>query len=289
MVVAMTSFSINDALVKTLDGALGSGQVMAVRGSLACALIVPLLLTRRGIGARLHEALSARVLLRASMEVGGTLTFLMALSRLPFANIAAILQALPLAVTLGAALVFGERVGWRRWLAILVGFGGVLLIVRPGTEGFDSASLLVVLTVGFAATRDLVTRTLPAGFPAMLVSAATIVLVTLAGFGLCLSEGRWQAMEALQWQTLALAALFLILAQQFIVLAMRGGDVAAVVPFRYTSLLCAIVLGYLLFDELPDGWTLAGSAVVVATGLYTLYRETRVGRRVAASRLPTAP
>jgi len=276
MMVAMGSFAFNDALVKTLGGVFGAGQVLAVRGSLAGVLIL-VLLWQRGLLRRWPEALVPIVLLRAAFELAGTLAFLAALVRLPFATISAILQALPLAVTLGAALVFRERVGWRRWLAILVGFGGVMLVIRPGAEAFDTASLWMLLCVACAAGRDLSTRAMPPPLPSLLVSATTIVFGAIGGFGLCLVQGEWVALTGTAWRTLALAALFLLLAHQFIVLAMRRGDVAVVVPFRYTNLLWAIALGLWLFDERPDRWTLLGAAVIVSTGLFTLYRETRRG------------
>lgn len=275
MMLAMAGFSINDALIKTLDGAVPSGQVLAIRNSFAALWFVPLLMQQRLLG-RMREALLPIVMFRASMEFCGTLAFLAALAHMPFASISAILQSLPLVVTFGAALVFGERVGWRRWLAILVGFGGVLLVVRPGSDAFQVVSLFVVLAVVFAAGRDLSTRAMPATLPSSLVSASTVVFGALGGFVLCLVKGQWVAVDGAQLGTLAMASVFVLIAHQFIVLAMRSGDVAFVVPFRYTNILWAIMLGIVLFDEIPDGWTLGGASIIVATGLYTLYRETRV-------------
>jgi len=274
MMLAMAGFSFNDATIKTLDGALPSGQILAIRGLFAVLFFLPLLLRQRLFG-RLSEALLPIVLFRALMELGGTLAFLAALVHLPFASISAILQSLPLAVTLGAALVFREPVGWRRWLAIVIGFGGVLLVVRPGAESFQAVSLLVVLAVCFAAARDLSTRAMPETLPSLLVSASTVLLGAVGGAALVLVQGNWIPMELAQLRTLAMAAAFMLIAQLFIVLAMRSGEVAFVVPFRYTNLLWAIALGLLLFDEVPDAWTLSGAAVIVITGLYTLFRETR--------------
>ena len=275
MMLAMAGFSINDTLIKTLDGSLGNAQMIAVRGTFASAMLVPIL-WRRGLLGRLREALAPPVAARGVAELVGTLLFFAALPILPFANLYAILQALPLVVTLGAALAFGERVGWRRWTAILVGFVGVLIVVRPGTAGFEAASLLVVLAVVCAATRDLIARALPETLPPTLVSSAAVALGALGGYMICAVRHEWTPMTGTEWRTLALAAVFLLVAHLFIVLAMRGDDVASVVPFRYTNLLWAIGLGYAVFGELPDGLTLLGAAVIVASGLYTLYRETRV-------------
>lgn len=285
MVLSMAGFAVNDALVKSLDGALPTTQVMAVRG-LLLSLFIGLVLWQRGLLPRIREALTPMVGLRASMELAAAYCFLMALVALPFASVSAILQALPLAVTLGAALVFRESVGWRRWTAIGVGFAGVMIIIRPGTGGFAPASLWVVVSVVFAAARDLSTRALPAALPSLLVSGATTVLVSVFGFAMVLMGGDWVRMSVQQLGTLSLAALFLFVGYQFIVLSMRIGDVAYVVPYRYTSLLWSIMLGYLVFGEVPDGYTLLGSGVVIAMGLFTLYRELTLTRRSRQSGLP---
>lgn len=285
MVLSMAGFAVNDALVKSLGGALPTTQVMAVRG-LILSILIGLVLWQRGLLPRVREAIIPMVGVRASMELAAAYCFLMALVALPFASVSAILQALPLAVTLGAALVFRESVGWRRWLAIAVGFAGVMIIIRPGTSGFAPASLWVVVSVVFAAARDLSTRALPASLPSLLVSAATAALVSVFGFAMVLVEGSWMGMSLQQLGTLSLAAAFLFVGYQFIVLSMRTGDVAYVVPYRYTSLLWSIMLGYLMFDEVPDGYTLLGSSIVIAMGLFTLYRELTQARRRRQSVLP---
>ena len=272
MVLSMAGFTFNDVLVKSLDGALSSTQVMGVRGACLSALIL-LLLWQRGLLNRLGEAFTALVGMRASMELLATFFFLSALTQMSLASISAILQALPLVVTFGAAILFREPVGWRRWLAIFIGFAGVMIIIRPGTDGFHPASILMVVSVLFAAGRDLATRALPASTPSLIVTAATALLVTVAGFALTLANGTWVPVQGVQLGTLAMASVFLFFGYQFIILAMRTGDIAYVVPYRYTSLLWAVGLGYLVFDETPDKWTIVGSMIVISMGLFTLYRE----------------
>jgi len=272
MVLSMAGFTFNDVLVKSLHGALSSTQVMGVRGACLSALIL-LLLWQRGLLNRLGEAFTALVGMRASMELLATFFFLSALTQMSLASISAILQALPLVVTFGAAILFREPVGWRRWLAIFIGFAGVMIIIRPGTDGFHPASILMVVSVLFAAGRDLATRALPASTPSLIVTAATALLVTVAGFALTLANGTWVPVQGVQLGTLAMASVFLFFGYQFIILAMRTGDIAYVVPYRYTSLLWAVGLGYLVFDETPDKWTIVGSMIVISMGLFTLYRE----------------
>jgi len=275
MLLSMMGFTINDMLVKTLGAALQTTQIIGLRGAILSALIL-LLLWRSKLLPRLAEALCTRVITRALLELGATLSFLTALMQLPMASTTAILQALPLAVTMGAALFFKEQVGWRRWLAIAIGFVGVLIIIRPGLDSFEPLSLLVLLSVLFAAARDLITRGVPARIPSLMISGVSAVVICIGGLILTTIEQTWQPVEPMQWAVLLAAALFLFLGYQFIILAMRSGDIAYVVPFRYTSLLWAILLGYLVFDDIPDALTLLGSSIVVATGLFTVYREIRV-------------
>ena len=272
MVLAMAGFIFNDALVKSLNGELPTTQIMAVRG-LSLSVLIAVLVWQQRLLPRVKEAFIPLVGFRAAMDLAAMFFFLSALTSLPFANISAILQALPLAVTAGAILVFAEPVGWRRWLGIAIGFMGVLIVIRPGLEGFEFASVLVVISVFFAAARDLASRALPAALPSLLVSAATAVLVTVFGFAMWLIQGNWIALEFRHLKVLLPASVFLFFGYQFIVLAMRTGDVSYVVPYRYTSLLWSIFLGYVFFTEVPDTLTLVGSAVVVSMGLYTLYRE----------------
>ncbi|WP_315975661.1 DMT family transporter [Phyllobacterium sp. A18/5-2] len=216
--------------------------------------------------------------LRVIGEVVGTVSFLVALVHVPLALTSAILQALPLVVTMGAAMFFGEPVGWRRWVAIAVGFTGVLIIVRPGNDGVSPYIFLVVITVIFAALRDLATRKVPKAIPVLMISALTSVGVSLAGVAMIGPLGGWTPMTLTNTLLLTLAACCVIVAYHFIILAMREGEISFVAPFRYTSLIWAIVLGFLFFGDLPDLPMIIGSIIVIGSGLYTLYRERTVNR-----------
>jgi drug/metabolite transporter (DMT)-like permease len=208
-------------------------------------------------------------------EIGGTACFLTALFNMPLANASAILQALPLAVTLAAALFFGEPVGWRRYLAIGIGFAGVMVIVRPGTEGFNAYSLWALAAIVFIVIRDLSTRRLTPDVPGPWVAMVTSGVLTAAA---ALAGGfeDWQPPEAESLFALATASICLVVAYVSSVTSMRVGEIGFVQPFRYSLLVWAMLLGIVMFGEWPDGWMLVGSATVVATGLFTLYRERRV-------------
>lgn len=282
MMLSMMGFTVNDLFIKLLDGSLPPGQIMAIRGAILVALIC-LICVQRGVINRVRELFIPAVGVRSIMEVAATLLFLTALTILPFTTISAILQSLPLAVAMGAAVFFKEPVGWRRWLAIFIGFIGVLIIVRPGLDGFHPASLLVLMSVVFAAIRDLVTRKLPTELPSLLVSLSTAAGISIIGALLTTVQNNWQPVSLSQFGLLATAACFLFFGYQFIVLAMRTGEIAYVVPYRYTSLIWTMVFGYFIFSEVPDGYTLLGAFIVISMGLFTLYRELTAGRRVVTS------
>jgi drug/metabolite transporter (DMT)-like permease len=282
MSISMAGFTANDALTKAVMDNMSMAQVMLLRGLFATLLITLYAWSQNALR-NPALALHPMVLLRAAGEMGATLCFLTALSHLPLANISAVLQALPLAVTMGAALFLAEPVGWRRWLAIGIGFLGVLVIVRPGADGFNEYTLLALLCVCFCAVRDIATRKVPAEIPSLFLSTMTAAMVTAAGAVLLVPYGGWEPTSVTDVSLLMLAAVLLLFGYQFIIVAMREGDISFIAPFRYTALLWAIVLGYLAFAEFPDTPTLIGAGIIVASGLYTLYRERIVSRQRPAA------
>jgi drug/metabolite transporter (DMT)-like permease len=288
MAVSMAGFTANDTMVKFVSASMNMGQVMLIRGLFATALIA-LLAWSRGALANPRQLLHPMVALRSAAEAMATVTFLVALQNLPLATTSAVLQALPLAVTMGAALAFGEEVRWRRWLAIAVGFAGVLIIVRPGAEGFNAYAILALVCVVFCTVRDLATKRLPESIPSLLVSTVTAGLVTLCGVLLVGPMGGWTPMTGKSLGLLATAAVLLLVGYHFIISAMRTGDISFIAPFRYTALLWAIVLGFAVFGDIPDGPMIVGATIVVGSGLYALYRERVAGRsRPAAESTGTA-
>ena len=282
MAISMAGFTVNDALTKTVIAEMSAAQVMFVRGVFATVLI-GLLAWHSGVLASLGSLRRPLVAVRALGEVGSTLCFLAALAQMPLANVSAILQALPLAVTMGAALFLSEPVGWRRWCAILVCFAGVMIIVQTGFDGFNSYSLLALLCVAFCALRDLITRRIPDEIPSLAISFATALFVTVAGAVLVVPYGGWTDLTISSTLRLCAAAVLVIVGYQFIIMAMRAGDISFVAPFRYTALVWAILLGLLMFGEVPDAAMILGASIVVASGLYTLYRERNAGKTQPAT------
>ncbi|MCV0396646.1 MAG: DMT family transporter [Rhizobiaceae bacterium] len=287
MSVSMAGFTANDAITKVVSSSMNMGQVMLLRGLFASALILALA-WHRGALIPVRTVASPFVFLRVVGEVCATVFFLVALANMPLANISAVLQALPLAVTMGAALVYGEPVGWRRWLAIAAGFAGVLIIVRPGFEGFNAYSISALICVFFCTVRDLSTKRVPREIPSLFLSSATAIAVTIMGGVLVVPFGGWSPVAATDLALLAAAAVLLLFGYQFIILAMRDGEISFIAPFRYTALLWAIGLGVVVFGELPDAAMIAGATVIVASGLYALYRERVRGESRPAAKA-TAP
>ncbi len=281
MMVAMAAFIVNDTLIKLASERLPLGEIIFVRSAIAGTVILAACLVT-GTIRQLHHLKNRTVVIRTVAEIVSMLLYLVALFRMPIANATAILQALPLAVTAGAALFFNVPVGWRRWSAIIVGFIGVLMIVRPGLEGFDVWALVALASVLTVAVRDLVTRSMPATVPTLGVVLLALLSALVVGAGLFVTE-EWvmPTQQELLW--LAGAAGFLIVGFVTIIIAMRSGDISLVAPFRYSIILWAIVIGYVVWGDVPDPITVAGIVVIVAAGIYSLIRERKRQVVVAAS------
>lgn len=275
MMGSMASFTLNDVLIKVLADDLPLFQIVFLRGILTTILLTFTVAAFGKLSFRIPKGDRGKVALRTFFEIAAMVTFLTALINMQIANATAILSALPLAVTLGALLLFKEPVGWRRLSAICVGAVGVLLIVQPGAEGFNVHSLLALITVVLVAGRDLATRSFSAELPTMTV--AVITAAAICGFGgvMTLTE-EWVNPSAANFLLLAAASVCIIGGYVFSILVMRIGEVAVTAPFRYTSLIFALVLGLVVFAELPNTLALFGAAIVVATGVFTLIRERQV-------------
>lgn len=283
MSLAMAGYTFNDACIKLLSQGLPWFQAVFLRGILVLPVLIVFGRMFGGISLRFSRADWGRVLLRAGCEIAATYFFLTALFHMPLGNVTAILQVSPLTITLAGALFLSEPVGRRRMLAIAVGFLGVMLIIRPGTDAFDVYSLYALAAVVAITLRDLVVRRMSPDVSSMGVALVTALSVTLvAGVG-SLSES-WIMPDAWQILTLLGAAVFIGCGYAFSVMTMRVGDMATVTPFRYSALLWALVLGVVLFGDWPDFWEVLGAVIVVASGTYALLRERlRTRRRVSVA------
>lgn len=278
MIGAMASFALVDMFVKLLSRSQSAGQIIAV-SSLATFAVFALWVWRDGGRLLTPLALNKPLLIRSTGEVIGSIGIVMALALAPLSSVAALGQAQPLAVTLMAALFLGEKVGWRRWSAVFLGFIGVLIIIRPGLGAFDPNLLWVFLYIFGLAARDVASRALPSDVSTPFAVAWAMIPMTLAGATLMPFQGGWQVIgggAALLYIALTLAV---CVALWMITSALRTGEVSTVAPFRYTRILFALTIAFIIFDEVPDLWTWVGAALIVGSGVYAFLRERRLQQR----------
>ena len=289
MLAAMALFVVNDALVKMATSVLPISQVLVVRSIFSCIVMLALVFGMRQAHA-LGAILSPRIALRAALEGCIALGFVTALSHLPIANVSAIFQASTLIIIALAALLGIDRIGWRRWLAVFVGFVGVLLVVKPSPAGFNEYSLLALGTCCIVAIRELITRNIAGDVPSGVVAFWSTAGVMLVGALLGLGEhiagaGAWTQPAWREIGLLMVAALLVAGANFYLITAYRDGDVAIISALRYSVMVFALIIGFLFFGEWPDNLSLLGAGLIIASGLYALHRQrvkNLAARRAAA-------
>lgn len=271
MVGASGCFATNDAIVKFVSQSLPGPQLIFLRSLLAAALFL-LLIRQQGVMPRLAGALQPRVLARSACDAFGTVLYLLSLFHLPLANATAINLAAPVFMTLFAVLFLGERASPARWIAVALGFAGVLAVVQPTGDGFNAWALLCVAGTLLQALRDLLTRGIDPTLPSMVIALSTSVFLALVAGAMTLTEG-WQPVAPRHLLLLALAAGFLATAYLLLIASLRTGDISLTAPFRYSALLFAVVLGQVLWGQWPDPWAWGGIALLVGSGVYAAHRE----------------
>jgi len=283
MVLAMGSFVTNDTLIKVVGQSLPVGEIIMVRGFMAFLLIGAICVQQGALSGITH--LSSRVVFaRNSLDLLSTISFVTALMHMQIANLTAVMQAVPLAVALLSMIFLRERVGAGRMTAIILGFIGVLMIVKPSVSTFNVYEALALVIVFGVALRDIVTKRIPARIPTFVIALGNAGFVTIGGAVLCLVQGmQWP--ELWQFGLLALAAIFLSSGYLFMVATLRLGDLSGTAPFRYSIMVFAIVSGIVVFHEFPDWVSMLGMVLIVGTGLFAAHREARLSdsaRRQAA-------
>lgn len=270
MLTAMSLFVSSDTFMKLAREVYPAGQAIALRTIFALGAGTTLVLLFRE-GSHLRKAVRPYVVLRGLIEATVALTFMWSLGKLPLANITAILMASPIIIVVLAVLMRIERVGWRRSLAVVAGFLGVLLVIRPAPENFDIPAIVALISAVLVAARDLLTRKIGGEIPATVITLTTTAIVGVASLGLGLFEA-WQPAWRVETIYLALAAVLVTIGSVLTVIAFRSGDIGLISGYRYSVVIFAVLIGYLVWGDLPDTWALAGIALIVASGLYTLHR-----------------
>ena len=285
IVGCMTAYTVNDVLVKQILRTYPVGEVIFLRGLIAMLLIGAVAVAlghRREIVTAISPLLSAR----SAFDGLSTAAFITALAHMPLANVAAVLQIGPLLITVLSIVLFREAVGWRRWIAIGVGFIGALLVIKPTPSSFDIWAVIAAASALFAALREISNRRIGHGVPVMVVAFWGAVGITAFGTVFAVTE-TWRMFETGDLMKLFVASVFVGIAIYLMALGFRDVDLSVVAPFRYTYLITSAVGGYLVFAELPDGWTVFGALLIVGSGIYTLHREA-VRRRSLSAEAQTA-
>lgn len=278
MILAMASFTAGDTMTKLMAGEVPVGQIILIRGVVATVIIIAICIRQ---GVIVHAALMFKktILTRSFSDMAGTLFFITALMHMPIANLTAVMQAVPLLVIAFAALFLGEKVGWRRILAILVGLTGVLFIVRPSPASFTFYDGLALCLIVAVALRDIITRKLTIDVPTMIVALGNSVIVMASGLALYPFED-WIMLQPRHLIMLLCSGIFLSIGYICMVLTIRMGDISATAIYRYSVVLFALISGMFVFGEFPDQWALIGIALIVVSGIYALLREMRASRAV---------
>jgi drug/metabolite transporter (DMT)-like permease len=282
MCFAMAVFIVNDTAVKLASQSLSVGQVVFLRGVMG-SLIALAVIARQGAWSDFRHFRQPLVAGRAALEGLIAITFIGALALLPIATVTAVFLSSPLMITVAGALLLGERVRWRRSLAVIIGFMGMLIVVRPTGEGLNAGMWLIIVSTVMIVARDLLTRRIPAEVSSRAVAVGTILATTVVGAVLSVLQP-WRPIDAWSFAMLVVAAVAVTAGNYAIIVAFRAGEVSVVSPFRYTLMLWAVLSGLTVFGHWPDAVTWLGIALIVSAGLYTLYREAVVGVEATPAR-----
>lgn len=270
MIAANACFIANDALMKLVMQRIPLGQSIFLRG-IVTGLIFLAIFRFTSAAIDMKALIDRRVGYRVLAEIVASGGYLFALIGMPIGDLAGLLQLVPLAIMAGAAIFLGEKIGWRRWTAAAVGLIGALLIVRPGIN-VSSYQVMAIICMAAIVVRDLITRRLPANLSSLAISATSATGLALSGLALGLTE-TWALPDPTTTAYLAVAAVFLVGANTWLVTAMRTGEIGVVGPFRYTALFWAILAGYMIWGEIPQLWSWIGMVILVAAGTYSLHRQ----------------
>ena len=277
MTLSMGGFAIEDVFLKILSERIPVSQILIYVGSLA-VFSLGILSKIKKIPILRYDVYSNRLfVIRAISDMIGAILMVTAISLMPLSTVSSILQTLPLLITFGAVLIFREKVGWRRWSAVFIGFVGVILILKPGLGDFQISSFVALLAVSFLALRDLVTRKINKDIHSITIALYAFILTVFGGIISIPLFGQFVTLTLTQWFVVFAITLFGVFSYLMLVLATRSGDISVISPFRYTRLVFALILAIIILNERPDILTLLGAALIVASGYYTIRREKVLG------------
>lgn len=287
MIAGSSIFAANDAFSKLALQHIPTSQVIAVRGLMA-ALLLGGLVVWKGLLPMVRYGLDRYVLLRAMAEAGVAILFITSIITLSIADATAILQVAPLVTMAIAVLLFGARIGWPQWVAVIVAFAGVTMIVKPGSSAFDVMALLPLGAAFLIAMRDFATVRIGARVPTLVVTFFTALVGMLAGFAGSAIE-TWQAIETTTLLYLVGGSISLVTGHLLTIAAFRSGDAATIAPFRYAAVVCSVALSAIIFHDMPDIVSIAGMAVIMAAGLYSMRHHMAAQKALKAALAKAQP
>ena len=271
VIVGGALLALNSTVVKFLVEDYPPGQIMAVRAVFVFGVVACFVWRDGGLHTLRIRSYGGQIS-RALCLALTTCLMILSVERLPLGDVFAINHASPLIMTALAVFFLGERVGWRRWAAVFAGFVGVLIMLRPTPAAFQAAALLPLLVAFFSAVRDIITRRLAATDTSTATFFVTTLVILIAGLLLSVFTG-WQPLRLDDIWLFALAALFQGLAHFLMIEAFRFAEAKVVAPFKYATILWAMVIGFIFWGDVPDFWIITGGSIVVASGLYILHRQ----------------
>ena len=273
MTLSMAGFAIEDLFIKILSETIPVSQILIYVGILATVLLCTISKIK-GIQI-IHNGIyrNKYFIMRSFADMLGAVLIVTSISLMPLSTVSSILQALPLFITIGAIFLFNENVGWRRWSAILLGFFGVILILKPGLNGFNLSSIIVLIAVGCLAVRDLVTRRINKEIHSITVSLYAFILTIVGGIISIPFFDKFVTLTKYEWIIVLTISLFGTFSYFMLVLATRKGEISVIAPFRYSRLVFALILAIIILNERPDINTITGMFIIVTAGYYTILRE----------------
>ena len=270
MIGGALALTINDGMAKYLTESYPVGQVMALRGTfILCLLIFLFILASKKLNLKIYSWRNN--FYRAAAMTGSTFCFITGLSYLPIADAIAIAFAAPLLTTLLAVFCLRERVGLHRWVAIFFGFIGVIIIVQPTNDAFKVAALAPLGAAFFGAIRDVITRKITSSESSFTILLTSMFLITLAGY-LTFPLG-WSEFQVEHIWLFLCSSILVGVAQYLMIEAFRLGEGGLISPFKYSSLLWAVIIGFIVWGDIPGYFVLVGATILIISGIYLLRGE----------------
>ena len=275
----MSAFVLNDAFVRLAGNSLPLAQILFIRGLITTFVLSAFAIYGGVFSLKVSKKDKWRIFFRSIAEALTAYFFLTAVMHMPFANVTAILQILPMTVTLAAAFVFKEKVGFIRISLIIIGFFGVVLIINPSADGFNLYAVYALVAVFLITIRDLITRKLSSEVSTLLPTVSASVGVLLFSL-ILLVNAPLQPLNTQNSLFILLASFFIVFGYYTAVLVMRSGEISFISPFRYTAILFALILGFIFFDEKPDITAFAGIVIVMLAGIVLMMRNSLVQKNI---------